>query len=36
VKELGRKLMRYIQAYSAAAKPFRWKYANVHRRIHAK
>jgi transposase len=33
VKDLSRKLMRYIQAYSASAKPFRWKYANPHRRI---
>jgi transposase len=33
VKDLARKLMRYIQAYSVSAKPFRWKYANVHRRI---
>ena len=33
VKDLARKLMRYIQAYSVSAKPFRWKYANLHRRI---
>ena len=33
VKDLARKPMRYIQAYSVSAKPFRWKYANVHRRI---
>jgi transposase len=33
VKDLARKLLRYIQAYSVSAKPFRWKYANVHRRI---
>lgn len=33
VKDLARKLMRYVQAYSASAKPFRWKYANVQRRI---
>lgn len=33
VKDLARKLMRYIQAYSVSAKPFRWKYANVQRRI---
>ena len=36
VKDLARKLMRYIHAYSAAAKPFSWKYSNVHRRIHTK
>jgi transposase len=33
VKDLARKLMRYIQAYSASAKPFRWKYANLQRRF---
>jgi transposase len=33
VKDLARKLMRYIQAYSASAKPFRWKYANPRRRV---
>ena len=36
VKDLARKLMRYIHAYSAAAKPFHWKYSNVNRRIHTK
>ena len=36
VKDLARKLMRYIYAYSAAAKPFAWKYNNVNRRIHTK
>jgi len=35
-KDLARKLMRYIHAYSAAAKPFSWKYANASRRIHTK
>ena len=29
VKDLARKLMRYIHAYSAAAKPFSWNYSNV-------
>jgi hypothetical protein len=33
VKDLARKLMRYIHAYSASAKPFFWKYTNVNRRI---
>jgi transposase len=36
VRDLARKLMRYIQAYSLSAKPFRWKYADVHRRLHTK
>ena len=36
VKDLAHKLMRYIHAYSAAAKPFAWKYSNVQRRIHTK
>ena len=33
VKDLARKLMRYIHAYSASAKPFFWKYTNANRRI---
>lgn len=33
VKDLARKLMRYIQAYSKTAKPFKWKYSDVTRRI---
>lgn len=33
VKDLARKLMRYIRAYAKTAKPFRWKYSNVNRRI---
>jgi transposase len=33
VKDLARKLMRYIRAYSQSAKPFRWKYSDVRRRI---
>jgi len=36
VKDLARKLMRYIRAYSRVAKPFRWKYRDVRHRIHAK
>jgi len=28
--------MRYIHAYSAAAKPFSWKYSDVNRRIYTK
>jgi transposase len=33
VKDLARKLMRYIRLYSETAKPFRWKYSDVTRRI---
>jgi transposase len=33
VKDLGRKLMRYIRAYSETARPFRWKYSDVRKRI---
>jgi transposase len=36
VKDLARKLMRYIRACSRTAKPFRWKYSDVRHRIHAK
>jgi transposase len=36
VKDLALKLMRYIHAYSAAPKPFSWKYSNLSRRIHTK
>ena len=36
VKDLARNMMRYIRAYSRIAKPFRWKYSDVRRRIHAK
>jgi transposase len=36
LKDLARKLMRYIHAYSAAAKPFAWKYSDVNRRFHTK
>ena len=33
VQDLARKLMRYIRAYSKTARPFRWKYSDVRRRI---
>src|SRR5947207_11015977 len=33
VRDLSRKLMRYIRAYSKTARPFKWKYTNVRRRI---
>lgn len=33
VQDLARKLKRYINAYSANAKPFRWKYNDPSRRI---
>jgi transposase len=33
VKDLARKLMRYIKAYSNNAKPFKWKYSDVTKRI---
>lgn len=33
VADLARKLRRYINAYSKAAKPFRWRYSNPSRRI---
>ena len=33
VKDLARKLMRYIKAYSKTAKPFRWKYSDVKKRV---
>ncbi len=33
VNDLKRKLMRYIRAYSKTARPFKWKYADVRRRI---
>jgi hypothetical protein len=35
VRDLARKLMRYIRAYSRTAHPFNWKYANVRRRVPA-
>src|SRR5258706_3398273 len=33
VKDLSRKLLRYIRAYSKNARPFKWKYSDVRRRI---
>jgi transposase len=33
VRDLSRKLMRYIRAYSKTARPFKWKYSDVRRRI---
>lgn len=33
VSDLARKLRKYIRAYSKAAKPFRWTYTDVTRRI---
>jgi transposase len=33
VKDLSRKLMRYIRAYSKDARPFRWKHSDVTKRI---
>jgi transposase len=33
VRDLARKLRRYINAYSANAKPIRWKYADPSHRI---
>ena len=33
VRDLARKLMRYIRAYSKTARPFNWKYSDVHRRV---
>jgi transposase len=33
VRDLARKLMRYVRAYSKNARPFRWKYSNVKNRI---
>jgi transposase len=33
VQDLARKLMRYVRAYSKTARPFKWKYNDVRRRI---
>ena len=35
VRDLARKLMRYIQAYSKTARPFYWKYSDVRHRLKA-
>ena len=33
VRGLARKLMRYVRAYSRTARPFKWKYSDVRRRV---
>ncbi len=33
VSDLRRKIMRYIRLYGKSAKPFRWKYSDLKRRI---
>jgi transposase len=33
VRDLARKLMRYIRSYSKTARPLRWKYSDVRRRV---
>jgi transposase len=33
VKDLSRKLLRYIRAYSKTARPFQWKYSDARKRI---
>jgi transposase len=33
VRDLGRKLIRYIRAYSKTARPFHWKYSDLRRRV---
>lgn len=33
VKDLQRKIMRYIRRYNSEPKPFKWSYRNVHHRI---
>src|SRR5215472_5730245 len=35
VRDLARKLMRYLRAYSKTARPFKWKYSDVRRRLPA-
>jgi transposase len=35
VPDLARKLIRYVRAYSKTARPFRWKYSDVRRRVTA-
>jgi transposase len=35
VRDLARKLIRYVRAYSKTARPFRWKYSDVRRRVTA-
>jgi hypothetical protein len=36
VSDLRRKLMKYIRAYAKRARPIRWTYTDVRRRINAK
>jgi hypothetical protein len=33
VRDLARKPMRYIRAYSKTARPFKWKYSDVRWRV---
>ena len=33
VRDLARKLMRYIRAYSKTARPFNWRYSDLRRRV---
>jgi transposase len=35
VRDLARKLIRYIRAYSKTARPFQWKYSDLRRRVTA-
>jgi hypothetical protein len=35
VRDLSKKLLRYIRHYNKTAKPIRWKYTDVSRRIGA-
>ena len=35
VRDLARKLIRYVRAYSKTARPFQWKYSDVRRRVTA-
>lgn len=35
VRDLARKLLRYVRAYSKTARLFRWKYSDVRRRVTA-
>jgi hypothetical protein len=35
VADLKKKLMRYIKSYARTAKPIRWSYSDVKRRIRA-
>jgi len=35
VRDLARKLIRYVRSYSKTARPFQWKYSDVRRRVTA-